>query len=421
MEFPFTHTARAALLLAGLSFSVGYANPKARGSTRQKPSPTPELPMVGDDGVDAWGFSLKTADKITLRRLLRERRYDELTRMLEAFQRIAETDCSRELVGLDAFEAFQSADPTLEPLLDEWVRASSASYAPLVARGHYWAIVGSVRRGGKWASETTPEQWKAMADADAKARRDLEGSIRLHPTAAAYRATVNVDTRSSGVAQETIADALKICPASLQFHTKVVALMTPRWGGSYEEMLAFAAEAPVSQNPKLKVLPGFVESDLADLARSKRPEEALLHNERALSFGPYWEFQLDKAKTLLHLRRYREALEEVDRAIHQRPQKARAHATRARALVGLSRWSEAADAVAYARAIDPFDADVKGMDGQVVMGLLREASALQVSDPETARNNVDKALSLIPTSQEAMRIRGLLNSTAKTAGADAGL
>ncbi len=320
------------------------------------------LPMVGIDATDAWGFPIRTANKLALKRLLVERRFDELTRILQAFQRIAEEDCGRELLALDAFEAFRSADPALTPLLDEWLKAAPDSYVPLVARAHHWSALASARRGYQWASETTAEQWEGMHDADEVVVADLKRSLELHPTAAAYRALIGLKMRDSAAVRLHLDQALALCPTSLQLHAKIMGLMTPRWGGSYEAMRAFAARAPVERNPKLAILPGLAEIDRASVARSAgRHREALRHDERALKRGPYWEFLLDKARTLLALGDNDEALDAVDAAIEQRPQKARAHAVRALALCRLGKPTAAQAALDYAREIDPYDPFVSGV------------------------------------------------------------
>ncbi|MGC4117570.1 MAG: DUF4034 domain-containing protein [Myxococcales bacterium] len=305
---------------------------------------------------------MRTANKLALKRMLAERSFAELTRVLAAFQQVSETDCSRELLALDAFEAFQSADPSLTPLLDDWVKEAPDSYIPLVARAHHWSALARERRGSKWASETTRAQWKGMRDADVVVATDLKRSLELHRTAAAYRALIGLETRDPSAARVEVEAGLQLCPASLQLHAKIMGSLTPRWGGSYEAMLAFAGKAPVERNPKLVVLPGFVDLDLASVARSEgRPKAALRHAEKALQAGPYWEFLLDKAKSLLDLRRNEEALEAIEAAIEQRPQKARAHALRAIALCRLGEPDHAQSALAYGQAIDPYDPSLRGV------------------------------------------------------------
>ena len=119
-------------------------------------------------------------------------------------------------------------------------------------------------------------------------------------------------------------------------------------GGTYEEMKAYAAAAPVSVNPKLKVLEGAVEYDKCSLATN--PTVALEHCRKALLAGPSWE-----AHVLARLRRFPEALVALDQAIAQRPQKARVHIIRAYVLYELSRDAEGKKAEKLAMDLDPFD------------------------------------------------------------------
>ncbi len=66
------------------------------------------LPLIGSDTPDAWGVPTRTANKLVLRRMLFERRFVELVTALEGLQAMSDADCQLELMGLDAFEAFQS-------------------------------------------------------------------------------------------------------------------------------------------------------------------------------------------------------------------------------------------------------------------------------------------------------------------------
>ena len=314
-----------------------------------------QLPMVGADEKDPWGVPIRTADKIALRRLLFERRFEELTDAIEQLQAISDKDCQRELVGLDAFEAFDSPDSRIEPLLEEWAKASPKSYAPLVARGTWGVAIAQERRGKGYASQTSDSQWRGMHESAASARVALDASIALHPTLAARRALMNLNTLEGTVeppraSQLTL--GLKACPASFQIHMKAIVELTPRWGGSYEQMARFAAKAPVKANPKLKVLVGTIASDRCVLEK-KTPETALPHCEKALAVGPYWEFLYNKAIVLMYLGRHEEALAAVDKAIEQRPQKARVLAARASLLRKLGRGDDAAAALALLNELDP--------------------------------------------------------------------
>jgi hypothetical protein len=237
------------------------------------------LPMVGIDATDAWGFPIRTANKLALKRLLVERRFDELTRILQAFQRIAEEDCGRELLALDAFEAFRSADPALTPLLDEWLKAAPDSYVPLVARAHLWApprgpppLPLRVGDHGRASGRHPRRRTSVLADLSARSS--------CTPSAAAYRRAHRPDESGLGRGAPPLDQSLAHCPTASS-STEIMGLMTPRWGGSYEAKRAFAARAPVERHPKLALLPGHAEIDAAPAtpAAPGRHREALRHDD----------------------------------------------------------------------------------------------------------------------------------------------
>ena len=330
----------------------------ASAAFAEEPSAKP-LPHIASDKPDAWGVPTRTANKLVLRRMLFERRFVELATALEGLQAMSDADCQLELVGLDAFEAFQSADPNLEPLLNEFVTSSPNSYAPLLARGSYGVARAWAGRGNALASKTTEAQWKAMRDAMEVASKDLETSLEMHPTLTARRSLMQFNSMTSTTeapGEGQLELGLKQCPGSLQMHIKAIMALTPRWGGSYEEMKAYAANAPVSVNPRLKVLEGAVEYDKCSLA--KKPTVALEHCRKALLAGPYWEYLNEKAHVLSKLRRFPEALVALEQAIAQRPQKARVHIMRAYVLYELSRDAEGKRAEKLAMDLDPFDPSI---------------------------------------------------------------
>lgn len=321
-------------------------------------APSPALALVGPTEADPWGVSAKTADKLVVRRLLFERKYDQLGALLDGYQAAVEQDCKRELLAFDAFEAFSSADPALEPLLDEFV-AKRPGYAARVARGQYLTATALARRGRAWIQDTSASQLRGMNQAADQARVDLAAANKAHPTMVAYRLLVDLDTFQGEPASSKAAHVekgLKLCPSSFQLYVKWVGMSVPRWGGSYEAMLALAARAPVKSNPHLATLTGNPAADRCSLARDSRDyETALTECNAALEHGPHWEFLYERAQVLIAMGRYEKALEDVEAALLQRPQKPRVVAARANALARLNRWREAHDAMALLEKLDPYD------------------------------------------------------------------
>src|SRR5262245_66547389 len=118
--------------------------------------------MVGGPGVDGDGYPLETADKRAVLRLLRARKFDVLERWLNDLQSQFEADSRKEYWPLDALDAFNSADPTLVPLIDAWATDQPDSYMALTARAIQRLAAGWYQRGHKWAHETPAWRFQRM-------------------------------------------------------------------------------------------------------------------------------------------------------------------------------------------------------------------------------------------------------------------
>jgi hypothetical protein len=72
---------------------------------------------------------------------------------------------------------------------------------------------------------------------------------------------------------------------------------------------SLARAAPVADNRRLRLLPGYVDYDIADLARrDEKYDDALAAIERACALGDHADFLIERA----HIRRRRK---ELDRAL----------------------------------------------------------------------------------------------------------
>lgn len=87
------------------------------------PEPT-GLPLRGVEGFDADGYPTQWVDLAGLRSLLKHRRFPALDAAFTHFQDAFEKNPRFERWPADAAEAFGSAEPSLRPLLQEWVEHS---------------------------------------------------------------------------------------------------------------------------------------------------------------------------------------------------------------------------------------------------------------------------------------------------------
>ena len=218
--------------------------------------------MVGPPGVDADGYPRQTADKRAALRLLRARKFDALEAWLVDLQAQFEDDYHKEYWPIDALDAFSNVDPALEPLLDAWVAAKPSSYMALAARGIHQESVGWFRRGAKWACDTPPENFEAMREAHLNAFPDLDDALVRHPKLiAVHRALIKVATANGAplpLKRQLLEQAILQCPDCFQVRVALMMGLQPRWGGSHEEMLAFARESiDASRNVKAAAARGL--------------------------------------------------------------------------------------------------------------------------------------------------------------------
>ena len=101
--------------------------------------------------------------------------------------------------------------------------------------------------------------------------------------------------------------------------------LQPRWGGSYGAMERLAAEAQkyAAQNPKLVTLKGFPDVERGRVALSDNdPEGAMRFYDQALQEGGdlFNSGYTSRGLLFLRLGSYDDALRDLDRANHLRPQ-----------------------------------------------------------------------------------------------------
>lgn len=340
------------------------------------PAPAPDsLPLVGPDGVDTDGYPLRFVDPAGLRSLLFHRRFLDLTRYFEAYQEKFEADPRYEYWPTGAADTFDSAEPELIPLLDEWCNASPGSFAPFLARGAHGVAVGWAMRGGAWAADTPDEDFDAMSRALKKAAKDLDRARSLRPRLiAAQRYLFNIQMLEGRSPRRVFEDSIRICPTCFRFRIAYINSLEPRWGGSHAAMREFAEAAGTFGNPKLKLLAGYVDLDKAhDAKNAGRLDEALKAIERACAIGEHWPFLTMRAEIQAERGDLQAAAADADRAVAIRPGESSVLFTRTEVHLLAKRFeSAAADYLAGVR-IKPTHSDARRLHLSVVKGVVHEA------------------------------------------------
>ena len=229
-----------------------------------------------------------------------------------------------------AYEAFWSPDPALSPLLDEWVAKDPNSYAAHLARAEYLLAAGYQARGDQYADETSEGQFAAMNLLMGKVEKDALVAIKLNPKSSfGYAAIIDAARGSSDedMREKAFAAGLKNVPLSMVIRVSEIRSLQPRWGGSYRAMERLAAEAQkyARQNPKLVTLKGFADVERGKVALSDNDSEgALRFYDQALQEGGelFNTGYTSRGMLFLRLGRYDDALRDLNRANHLRPQEA---------------------------------------------------------------------------------------------------
>jgi tetratricopeptide (TPR) repeat protein len=200
-------------------------------------------------------------------------------------------------------------------------------------------------RGSRLASETSEKQFARMQTELVAATDDAIAAIRLDDSDPYGFALIVSAARMGGAEQlerRALENGLRREPASFTLRVGHLDALRPRWGGSFEEMDAFAAAAQqhVRKNPRLRVLLGFSAYERGEVLSDNRQfEEAIAAYTTALSFGEFWRYRMARGESYSHARQYDRALVDFNHVIAERPGSARALAWRSVTYTNLARLS----------------------------------------------------------------------------------
>lgn len=182
------------------------------------------------------------ADEEQWTSLLRSGRFKELEAATIKMQVKFENRLISEVELRNAFRQFYDLDPRSVVVLDEWKKMFGSSYTAHLARGIYFKRRGLDARGETSIDKVPKESLEMMRRYFALAEQDLEVSLKFaaKPLLSIFHllniSQVRGDRSKSAY---LLAYANKIVPGNALVRNRYMMTLTPRWGGSYEEMELF--------------------------------------------------------------------------------------------------------------------------------------------------------------------------------------
>lgn len=298
--------------------------------------------------------------------LLSEKRFKELDKKMNALQQEYERGNRTSAEVLAGFRPFYDPSPSMTSLHDEWVKGFSSSYAAYLARAVHYKYVGRALRGGRWISETPEKQIKEMEQYLTMAMQDLKQSEQLtKKPLASYLHMMDIGMYLGGSKfnREMLEKGWALEPSNMILPRKFMYTLRPRWGGSFAAMDAFLDECKKrgTSAKDLRTLEAVILLEKGWVStREKDYDIALGFYNRAVSLNPddaelkesLWRRVDLNVQTL---KKYAQAIPDLDRILAMDPESKRAYANRAYAYDHTKNFSKAfEDYKAAAELGDPW-------------------------------------------------------------------
>jgi tetratricopeptide (TPR) repeat protein len=320
-------------------------NRKALAAIVKVPPLAPSVDRMG-------GGSGARLDARSVIALFRAKRTDELREAFEAAENDFDGDPRKERDVENAWNGFSHIADI--PSLDAWVAATPDSFVAYVARAS--ARLAAARRvnSDACAADGKGAPNAALTNNLSLARDDLERALERRPTlVVAHTLFVRSHvTEGSPAPRSSLDRALQSCDACAGPRFQyMLALRRDR-----DKMNEFAAEsqALADRNPRLRALPGYVDSeDCSRLAQQKEYADALVACERAVAAYPAPDFLRNLARVNVRLSRYEASASALTSVLEEDPFDVDALVDRARSYIWLHDFGKATADLHLALQLEP--------------------------------------------------------------------
>lgn len=198
---------------------------------------------------------------------------------------------------------FSGTGAEVDRISARWLELAPRSAYARLARATHLHRLAHAARGGRWVSEVPAEDLRRMSELAGQAiplyQQALAIEPRLMPAYAGLSGVARLDSRKA-LFRQTVSASLAQDPTCYWVADQRMTAATPRWGGSYEEMLSIAAELGrhVAVRPLLAIHMAKPYADRGDLLLDGKQytSETVELLDIALRTGPDLETLVDAAE-----------------------------------------------------------------------------------------------------------------------------
>lgn len=189
--------------------------------------------------------------------LLKNNNIPALETLLTGVQQRFEKGELTEIELRNAFRPFYDLDETAAKNLVRWASSSPKSYVAHLALGIYFKRRGGDARGGKYMVETPQDDIDRMSAFYKKAAEELSASLALtrKPYLSIFHLlTISMQFGDRATSLVMLRMANEVLPSNSLVRNRYAISLTPRWGGSYEQMDKFISKTKAERVPASVVL-----------------------------------------------------------------------------------------------------------------------------------------------------------------------
>ena len=245
-----------------------------------------------------------------VRRLFEAHMFSELTAYLEKRQLEVENGFVNQPLWQE-MSFFHNDSLTVRDSLQAWVKAQPDSWAPYAARAEYRIGEGWRARDGRFYADIPEADRALMQRAFAAAERDIKKTIELNPNydRSYYNYLQVVRQGDSELGKQDVMNmAMEAGLDEYYLRKQYLHTLQPKWGGSYEEIRAFALESQEirERNPRVYALLAYEPSLLGKAAKKNEEwEECVAQYSKAMEYQEQWHYaRADCYKALGNLDAY---------------------------------------------------------------------------------------------------------------------